>query len=342
MRKKTLLRDVADHAEVSPATASRILNGNPHVDPDLRDRVYDSVRVLGYRPNRLARSLRLQRTDAIGVVVSDIENPHFGEMVSVIESEAFGLGYRVLVCGTNESTEKQSTYLRLLTDEHVAGVILSPSEPAASEIGEMLDEGIHVVAFDREVEDQRADTIVADNVAGLAQATQLLIDAGHTAIAYVGGREGVDTSIKRLKGYQQAMRAAGLKSRAVVGDFRVEGGRRAVVKLLASPQPPTAIVVGNNLMTLGAIKAARDCKVRIPDQLALVGVDDPYWAEFMNPPITTLAQPVAAMAREAVGMLVARINGDAGPPRRSMHSFGLVVRESSGSSRRAASGLNRS
>jgi LacI family transcriptional regulator len=334
--KKTLLRDVADHAGVSPATASRILNGNTRVDPELRDRVQASVKALGYRPNRLARNLRLQRMDAIGVIVSDIENPHFGEMVNVIEGEAFRLGYRVLVCGTNESSDKQSTYLRMLADEHVAGVVLSPSDPGASEITDLLDLGIPVVAFDREVADPRADTVIADNVAGLVQATQLLVKAGHTDIGYVGGRRGVETSIERLKGYQQAMRAAGLRPRAVVGDFRIEGGRRAVDQLLASPSPPTAIVVANNLMTLGALRAARDADVRIPDELAIVGVDDPYWAEFVNPPITSLAQPVAAMAREAVGMLLARIDGDVGPPRRSLHSFGLVVRASSGTARRAA------
>jgi DNA-binding LacI/PurR family transcriptional regulator len=327
---KPLLRDVAEHAGVSPATASRILTGNARVDPALRDRVHATVRALGYRPNRLARNLRLQRMDAIGVVVSDIENPHFSEMVNVIEHQAFGLGYRVQVCGTNESGTKQSTYLRMLADEHVAGVVLSPSDPEAGEIGELLDLGIPVVAFDREVSDPRADTVIADNVRGLVRATELLIEAGHIDIGYVGGRRGVETSVERLKGYQQAMHAAGLKPRSVVGDFKIQGGREAVAGLLASASPPTALVVGNNLMTLGALKAAREAGVSIPQELALVGVDDPYWAEFVNPSITSLAQPVAAMAREAVDMLLARINGESGPPFRSLHSFGLVVRESSG------------
>ena len=334
--KKALLRDVAGHAGVSPATASRILNGNTRVDPDLRDRVHASVKELGYRPNRLARNLRLQRMEAIGVVVSDIENPHFGEMVNVIEHEAFRLGYRVVVCGTNESSDKQSTYLRMLADEHVAGVILSPSDPAGEEIGELIDAGIHVVAFDREVADPRADTVIADNVDGLATATRLLIELGHTQIAYVGGRRGVETSIERLKGYQQAMRAAGLKPMSAIGNFRIEGGREAVARLLTAPVRPTALVVGNNLMTLGALKAARDLGIRIPDELALVGVDDPYWAEFVNPPITSLAQPVSAMAREAVSMLLARVAGEDGPPARSLHSLGLIVRSSSGTTRPSA------
>lgn len=336
MAKKALLRDVASHAGVSAATVSRIFNGNPSVDPELRSRVYESAAALGYRPNRLARNLRLQRIDAIGVVVSDIENPHFGAMIKVIEHETFRLGLRLLVCGTDESEDKQRTYLQMLADERVAGVILSPSDPNAPQITDLLDSHIPVVAFDREVADPRADTVIADNTNGLALATNLLIEAGHTDIGYVGGRTSVETGIERLRGYQQAMRAAGLRSRAVSGDFRIEGGQRAVAKLLEAASPPTALVVANNLMTLGALKACRDAGVSIPDELAIVGVDDPYWAEFVSPPITSLAQPVAAMAREAVSMLMARLEGEGGPPRRSLHSFGLIVRESCGTARRVS------
>jgi LacI family transcriptional regulator, galactose operon repressor len=324
------LRDVAEHAGVSAATVSRTLNGDGRVNQELRSRVEASVVALGYRRNMLARNLRLQRIDAIGVVVSDIENPHFSEMVKVTEEQGFRLGYRVFVCGTDESPDKQATYLRMLADQRVAGVIVSPSDPGSPEIGELLDAGIPIVAFDREVSDPRADTVIADNVNGLAAATRFLIDAGHTDIGYIGGRKGVETSVERLEGYRRAMRAAGLRPRAVAADFRIEGGRRAVASLLASDVRPTALVVANNLMTLGALRAAHDANVRIPDDLALVGVDDPYWAEFVDPSITSLAQPVSAMAREAFQMLLARIEGDEGPPRRSLHSFGLIVRASSG------------
>ena len=330
MKATIRLRDVAQHAGVSPATVSRTINGDERVDPELRGRVEASIEVLGYRRNMLARNLRLRRIDQIGVVVSDIENPHFSEMIKVTEGAAFRLGHRVVVCSTDESAAKQATYLRMLADQRVAGVIVAPSDPHAAEISELLDAGIPVVAFDRGVADKRADAVIADNVTGLATATQLLIDAGHTAIGYVGGRKGVETSDERLQGYKRAMRAAGLPIRTVVGEFQIEGARRAVARLLDRASPPTALVVANNLMVLGALRAAHDAHVRIPDDLALVGVDDPYWAEFVNPSITAIAQPVAAMAREAVGMLIARIDGDAGPPRRSLHSFGLIIRASAG------------
>jgi LacI family transcriptional regulator len=329
------LRDVAVHAGVSPATVSRTLNGDTRVDAQLRARVQASVETLGYRRNMLARNLRRRRLDAIGVMVSDIENPHFSEMVKIIEQEGFKAGYRVLVCGTNESRDKQSVYLRMLADERVAGVILSPTDPTGPDIGDLLDAGIPVVAFDREVSDPRVDTVIADNVSGSAAATNVLIEHGHTDIAFVGGGKGVETSIERLSGYKRAMRSAGLKTRTTIGHFRIEGGRRAVAELLRAETPPTAVVVANNLMTLGAIKAAHDATVRIPGDLSLVGIDNPYWSEFVNPPITSLAQPVAEMAREAIAMLLSRLDGDTSPPRRSVHAFDLMVRESASSPKRA-------
>jgi LacI family transcriptional regulator len=289
----------------------------------------------------LARNLRRRRLDAIGVMVSDIENPHFSEMVKIIEQEGFKAGYRVLVCGTNESRDKQRVYLRMLADERVAGVILSPTDPAGPDIGDLLDAGVPVVAFDREVSDPRVDTVIADNISGAAAATNILIEYGHTDIAFVGGGKGVETSIERLTGYKRAMRAAGLKTRTAIGHFRIEGGRRAVEELLREPPAPTGLVIANNLMTLGAIKAAHDAKVSIPGDLSLVGVDNPYWSEFVNPPITSLAQPVAEMAREAIEMLLARLAGDTSPPRRSVHAFELVVRESSGPPKRVRQALAR-
>jgi LacI family transcriptional regulator len=333
--QKPLLRDVAARAGVSSATVSRTLNGDARVDPVLQSRVQDAVKELGYRRNMLARNLRRQRLDAVGVIVSDIENPHFSEMVKVIEDEGFRVGYRVVVCGTNESGAKQSAYLRMLTDERVAGIIISPSDPAGPEISELIDARVPVVAIDREVSDPRADAVIADNVRGLVEGTQLLIDAGHTQIGYIGGRRGVETSIERLAGYQQAIRRAGLRPRTLVGDFHIAGGHAAMTRLLASPDPPTAVVVANNLMTLGAIRAAHDLQITIPDDLALVGVDDPYWAEFVNPPITSIAQPVTQMARAAISILLLRLDGDDSPPMRSVHSMGLIVRASSGGTRPA-------
>ncbi|ADB52401.1 LacI family DNA-binding transcriptional regulator [Conexibacter woesei] len=328
------IRDVARRAEVSPATVSRVLNDDPNVGEQYRRRVLEAVTALDYRPNRLARNLRMQRSATIGVVVSDIENPHFSETVRAVEDLAYQRGYRVLVCNTDESPGKQRAYLGQLTDERVLGVILSPSDPGGAEITEMIDAGIPVVAYDREVEDPRADVVIADNVRAAWAATQLLIDAGHRDIAYVGGRREVETGAERLDGFELTMRAAGLVPRSADGDFKVDRARTAVGALLAEPDRPTALVVGNNLMTIGALGAIRDHAIRVPDDIALVGIDDPFWAEFVDPPLTTVAQPIRRMAADAMELLLDRVAGTRTEPRRIVHDFELRRRVSCGTAAR--------
>src|ERR1700678_4410488 len=172
------IKDVAAYAGVSVATVSRVLNADPKVDPDYRERVRVAVAELGYRPNRLARNLRRQQMEALGIVVPDIENPHFAEVVRVIEGVAIKLGYRVLVCNTDEDAERQAACLRMLADERVSGIVLSPSDPDGS-IDQLRDLGIPVVTIDRALKQAPTDLIVADNVPAVQTATQRLIDTRH-------------------------------------------------------------------------------------------------------------------------------------------------------------------
>jgi DNA-binding LacI/PurR family transcriptional regulator len=324
------MREVAKRAGVSPATVSRVLNGLETVNEDLRVRVLAAVAELDYRPNRLARNLRRRQAEMVGVVVSDIENPHFSGMVRAVENAAFKVGLRTLLCNTDETAEKQSAYLKMLADERVLGVVISPSDPAGEEIGELLDLGIPVVAVDRMVDDERADAVVADNVEAARQATAWLIDAGHRDIGFVAGRLDVETGDERLEGYRRAMRAAGLPERAANGQFRLEGGREATAKLLAAASRPTALVVANNLMTIGALQALRAARLRIPADVALTAIDDPFWAEMLDPPLTTLAQPVRDMAEAAMALLLERIEGRRVTPERRVFPFELKVRASGG------------
>jgi DNA-binding LacI/PurR family transcriptional regulator len=317
-------------AEVSPATVSRVLNGDQAVGATYRRRVQRAVDELGYRPNPLARSLRTQRTQAIGVVVSDIENPHFSEMVRAVEDEAYVRGYRVLVCNTDESADKQRAYLETLVEERVLGVVISPSDPAGAEISELLDRGTPVVAFDREVDDPRADAVIADNRAAARAAVELLVGAGHREITLVSGRRDVESGAERLDAFELTMRAHGLEPRILDGEFRVDTSYVGVQAILAGSQRPTALVVANNLMTIGALRAIREASVRVPQDIALVAFDDPAWAELVDPPLTTLAQPVRRMATEAMQLLLERISGGRTEPRRTVHPFEVRRRASCG------------
>jgi len=328
------MEDVARRASVSSATVSRVLNGRHNVGIAYRRRVLEAVEELGYRPNRLAKNLRLQRTAAVGIVVPDIENPHFSGMVRAVEDRAYRQGYRVLVCNTDESPEKQRAYLEMLTEERVLGVILSVSDPNDPGISTLLDLGIPLVAFDREVADPRADAVLADNVSGARMAVDLLAGAGHRRIAFVSGRRDVETGAERLDGYELTMRARGLEPDVVGGSFRTEEARVAVADLLSGRERPSALVVGNNLMTLGALHAIREHNLAVPGDVAIVAFDDPTWAALVDPPLTTLAQPVQRMASEAMGFLLQRIAAARTEPHRTVHPFTLRVRESCGTGRR--------
>jgi LacI family transcriptional regulator len=323
------IRDVAERAGVSVATVSRVLNGDPNVDPELRERVRAVVAELGYRPNRLARNLRRQQMEAIGIVVPDIENPHFAEMVRVIENTVLPLGYRVLVCNTDEDADRQAAALRMLADERVSGIVLSASDPAGS-IDQLRDLGIPVVAIDRALKDADIDTVVTDNVRAVSDATRRLIEAGHRRIVFVGGRLEVETGSERQQGYLAAMHAAGLPPLLADGGFRRDAAHAAMTELLLGDDSVSALVVANNLMAIGALAAIRERGLRVPDDIAVISVDNPSWAELLAPPLTVLAQPIKAMATRAVDLLVRRIRGERFPVVRDVFPLDLIVRGSCG------------
>lgn len=324
------IRDVATRAGVSPATASRALNGSATVSDALRARVLDAASSLGYRPNNLARSLRRQRTDTIGVIVSDIANPHHSEAVRVMEDAASRAGWRVVLCNSDEQVDKQRTYLRLLADERVGAVILSAADEAGSGTDALLDLGIPVVAFDRVIDDPRVDSVTCDNEAGVHLLTRHLIDLGHRRIAFVGGRSDVATGSARLAGYRTAIGEAGLRPVAQDADFRADRAEAVTRRLLERSPRPTALVVANNTMAVGALRAVREAGLRVPEEVAFATVDDPVWAELVDPPLTALAQPVRAMAEAAVRLVLERAAAPRHEPVRLVLPMELRVRRSSG------------
>lgn len=328
------MNEVAERAGVSVATVSRVLNNSGSVQPEYRERVLSAIEQTGYRPNLLARNLRRQSASMIGMIISDVENPHFTQMVRKVEDAAYRRGWRVLLCNTDEKMDKQLSYLEILAAERVSGVILSTTNPTGAEITTLLDLGIPVVAFDRSVADPRADAIVTDNFMGARQVTEHLLRLGHERVGFVGGPVETETGAERLRGYEAAMREVELESRWANGWYRIEDGELAAVRLL-DDAPLTALVVANNLMTIGVLQALRTRRLRVPQDVALAAIDDPFWAELIQPPLTTLAQPVREMADCAVEFLFDRISGRREKPRKIVYDFELRVRSSCG-----ANGMN--
>ena len=328
------LKDVAEHAQVSRATVSRVLNNNPNVTDDLRLRVLEAIQALGYRPNRAARRLRGTTSDVLGLIISDIENPFFISVVRGVEDAAYQQQMSVVLCNSDEDTDKQAMYLRVMQAEHVAGLIISPTHiDESDELAELSLAGMPIVLLDRCTKTLNADAVVVDNVGGAYAAVKHLIDLGCTRIATIAGSPRLTTGYERYEGYRKALDSAALpfdRSLVRTGDFKTESGYRLMRELLLAGRPPEAVFVANNLMTLGSLRAARELGFRIPDDVALVGFDDMPWSGELCPPLTAVAQPTYELGQEAVRLLLRR----RAEPEAFYHTVvlqpRLVVRESCG------------
>lgn len=327
-KARVRITEVAARADVSSATVSRVLNGVATVRPAHRQRVLKAAEELGYRPNRIASNLRRQQADMIGVVVSDIENPHFAQMVRAVEDAAYQRGFRVLLCNTDENAQKQHDYLAVMAAERVVGVIVAPSEPSGAEIGVVLDLGIPVVAFDRPVTDPRADAVLVDNAGAARRATEHLLSGGHERIGFIGPAL-IATGAERQAGYEEAMGAAGLPTIAADGGFRVETARVAAERLVTE-ESPTALIAATNFLTIGVLQALRALRLRIPDEMAVVAFDETVWSDLVDPPLTTVEQPVRQMATSAVTLLLERVGGAHRDPRQLVFDSHFRIRRSCG------------
>ena len=308
------IRDVAERAGVSVATVSHVINGTRKVAPETAARVRQAMKELDYHPNAVAQSLRTRKTQAIGVVVSDITNPFFATLVRGAEDAAIEAGYSLIVCNSDETPDKEDLYVRLLWRRRLDGLLIAPvRDGASSAVQELARRKMPFVFIDRKAKGVEADAVLSDNVGGAYLATKHLIERGHKRIGIVLGIPGATTSEERLAGYRKALEEAGLpyeKRLVVLGGYRVEGGRQATEELLSLPEPPDAIFSTNNLMTVGVLQELFRRKVRIPKDVAVVGFDDLEWAEMANPPLTTVAQRPYEIGHRALEILLERLSGE--------------------------------
>lgn len=301
---------VAALAGVSTATVSRVLNDHPYITEETRSQVLRAMEQLGYRPSRVARRLRLKRTQILGLILSDIANPFFTSVIRGIEDVAYDNGYSLLLCNSDERGDKERLYVEVLEAEQVAGVIMSPVDEDSRSCALLLENGVPVVAIDRRLRQFDLDTVLVNNVKGVNDAISYLIGLGHNRIGFIGGPTTVTTGRERQNGYEQALRERGLEMDASllkVGNFKQESGYRAARELLDSQDPPTAIFSANNLMTLGALNAINEKGLKIPADVSLIGFDDMPWSLSLNPPLTSVAQPTYDFGSAAAELLLQRI-----------------------------------
>ena len=326
------MKDVAERARVSVSTVSHVLNGTRRVAGETQEAVLAAVEELSYQPNLLAKSLKTRRTFTIGVLVSDIQNSFFTSLVRGIEDVALSRGYHLFLCNTDEDAGREDEYVRELTNKRVDGLLVASSAPRHDHAGRLGAENLPFVFVDRKVEGVDADVISVDNREGMRLISEHLAGLGHERIGMISGPLDKASGYERYLGLQGALAdlGVGLKDSLVrFGDFRTSSGREGAMELLGLPSPPTALVTANNQMTLGALMAVKEMGLRIPDDVSVVGFDDPEWAPLTAPPLTTLAQPTYEMGVEAVRLLLDRIEGERhGGARRVLLEPWLVIRES--------------
>ena len=323
--------DVATAARVSPATVSRVLNGTREVSPDRAARVRAAVAELGYQPFGPARALRGQATDVWAVIVADIENPFFTSIVRGIEDEGSEHGFRVVLCNSDEDPRKEAGYIDVAIAERMAGVVIAVASTRASRLEPLQDAGIPVVAVDRRPSGRTIDCVLVDNERGAADATRHLVEVGAQRIACITGPPRLSTATERLSGYRKALRQAGRSpdpSLVVRTDFRETGGYKAMRELCGLSDPPDAVLVANNLMTVGALEALRDQGLSVPGEMRVVGFDDAPWAKLLQPSLTVVAQPTYEIGRRSAELLVSARADPSRPRQEILLSPHLVVRES--------------
>ena len=336
--------DVARRARVSAATVSAVLNGSAFVSPGLTSRVQAAVATLGYEPNLLARGLAKRQTKTIGMIVPDIANPFFPEVVRGAEDTAHAAGYTLLLASTDNDTEKENLYLRLFLAKRVDGVILTkaPGRFPPDLQRAFARAGVPIVLLARTVPGFATDTVEMDDRGAAYEGVMHLRRLGYRRIGFIGGLHGASTSRRRLDGYRAALRDARIRfdpALVVEGDFRVESGYRAGLELLK--RRPDAVFVGNYLMTVGFMEALRQYRMRCPDDVAVVTCDDHPWLDAFSPRLTTIDLPKRELGAAAARLLVDRIARGTGRPRIVTLKNALRVRESCGCALRERDALAR-
>jgi len=334
MRKT--LKDVAKRAGVSVTVASRVLGNYGYVSEETRAKVLKAAREIGYRPNVLARGLKTKKTYSIGVIISDITTFFFTSVVRGIEDVASQNGYHVILCNSDEVPQKEKEYLEELYERKVDGIILSATGKTLTFLRKLTREGMLFVFIDRKINGIDTTQIVVDNRWGAYEAVEHLIKLGYRRIGVINGLRGIMTSEERFSGYCKALEGNGLaldQKLVKYGDFRMEKSKKAMLEFLEMNKAPEAIFVTNEPMTTGALLALREKKVKIPDDIAIVGFDDPVWASLLDPPLTAVRQPAYSIGTIACQNLLQNIKKS--NKRRLIHEEivlkpKLIIRESCG------------
>ncbi len=336
MKKTKILsvHDVAFKAGVSISTVSRVINGAKNISPDTLSKVQSAIKDLNFKPNRVAQRLRLKKGQRklIGLLVPDIQNPFYVDVVKGVEDLAYAQGYAVFMGNFGQAVDKEDLYLDLMLSESVDGLIVAPSTEKHSKIVSLVKNQFPIVCVDRGLAEIESDLVIVNNYQLAFDAVEHLINRGHKRIAYIGGLSSIPTTARRKQGYLDALTKHGIEineSLIKLGDSKHESGRILAAELLNMKNRPTALFTGNNLITLGALETIHSRELKIPKEIAIVGFDDMPWSISLHPPLTAVSQPGYEIGNRAAEMLFHRIKDPMRIPVKLVLSGELKIRKSS-------------
>ena len=323
------IREVAQKAGVSVTTVSHVINQTRFVSQDAEKRVLSAMQQLNYRPNTLARSLRRGETHTIGLMVPDSANPYFAEVARIIEEKAFRASYSTILCNSDNDLEKERRYTEVLINKQVDGIIFMACGDDIVSLKELVDRHMPAVIVDRLLDNLDVDSVVSDNFQGGYLATQHLIESSHRNIAIIRGPSNVTPSARRFDGYLQALKDYNLPLQENLiksGNFHPPSGYHAARELFNQSVKPDAIFACNDLMAIGALHAAYEKDLSVPEQISIIGYDNIELSLFTQPALTTIAQPIQAIADRAVQLLLERIIHPHNLPKRETLSNQILIR----------------
>jgi DNA-binding LacI/PurR family transcriptional regulator len=304
------IKDIARAARVSHPTVSRALSNSPLVKGETAKRIRQIAASLGYRPSAIARSLATKKTKTIGVVVTSIADPFIADVISGVEEAANDHGYSVFLANSNANPDREVKVVHSFHERRVDGILVTASRVGALYVPLLSQLKVPIVLINNQHPDETDEfiySVTIDNIKASTEVMRHLIGLGHKRIAYIGDRGGFQSDIERLAGYKQALALAKypfLPELVVHGDGKPEGGSQAMERLLALPNPPTAVFCYNDMSALGALRTLHSRGIKVPEELSLVGFDDLKIASYTSPLLTTVSQPKQQMGRMAMEMMI--------------------------------------
>ena len=304
------IKDIASEAGVSTATVSHVINKTRFVSDEVQARVLKAIELHNYYPNAHARSLASGNSRIFGLVISDIANPFFPELVKSIEAAAYEHGYDVVLSNTNYDTERTSHYVRRFIERKVAGVAVMTSEMDKSLIEELGRREVPVVFLDSGEAGLHMSNLRVGYDEGIKQAILHLVELGHRSVAFISGLPHLHSAKRRLEAFRQTMRAVlpAAPEQIYQGDFKIEGGRHAALEILAANELPTAVVAANDLMAFGAISEFHRAGLNVPGDISVVGFDDIAFSSLIEPALTTVNLPLGELGELAVEALMTTLS----------------------------------